>query len=161
MAYISATELTQFLPQNVNITPTSAPLTDVEVLTIIGEISAELDSAAAAAGYAVPLTPPASGGASSAFLQMQRWTKMGAGWQVLGIIFPSLPGAAGGGNSLASDYRDAYQAALLALRKGETPLVGAPTDESGGGRELPRSYSTSNPCATAGVVPQIEIDRVW
>jgi hypothetical protein len=40
-------------------------------------------------------------------------------------------------------------------------LIGAAEDTTGAGREFPRSYSTSNPLATVGVDPQIDMDRVF
>lgn len=154
--YIGASELSLILPANVSIGTNTQPLTLGEVASVIVEVSAELDSAAAAAGYAVPV----STAATSAYAQMQRWCKQGAGAAVLGIIFPNL-GGPGARSSLADDYRTAYRDALKALRKGEMPLIGASPGAAGEGRELPRSYSTSNPTATAGVLPTLDLDSVF
>lgn len=156
MPYLAATELTLLLPAGPSIGASTKPLTLGETGSIIAEISAELDGAAAKSGYAVPI--PSS--VEQAWGQMQHWTRMGAGAQVLGIIFPNL-GGPGGQATLAKTYREAYDAALKMLRKGEVVLVGAPEDTTGEGRELPRSYSTSNPMATVGVEPTIDMDRQW
>jgi hypothetical protein len=155
--YLAATELSLLLPAGPSIGASTAPLTLGETGSIIAEIEAELDGAAAKAGYAVPV----SSVATSAYAQMQLWTRLGAGAQVLGIIYPNLGRGGGGAMPLAQTYREAYEAALKMLRKGEIVLVGAGEDTSGAGRELPRSYSTSNPAATVGVEPQIDMDRVF
>jgi len=154
--YLQASELTLLLPAGPSIGANTAPLTLGETGSIIAEISAELDGAAAKAGYVVPV----SSAATSAFAQMQHWCRLGAGAQVLGIIYPNL-GGPGGQVTLASSYQAAYQAALAMLRKGDVLLVGAPEDTTGAGREFPRSYSTSNPTATVGVSPTIDMDREW
>lgn len=151
--YLTAAELVHLLPAGPTIGDSTRPLTIGEVGTIIYEISAELDGAAAIAGYTVPVTPTTAPG----WAQMQHWTRLGAGAQVLGIIYPNL-GGPGGQSSLAKTYQDAYAAALRALRKSEIVLVGAAEDTTGEGRELPRSYSTSNPTATVGVTPTIDMD---
>ena len=151
--YVSATELTLILPPNVSIGTNTSPLALGEVGSMIAEISAELDAAAAGAGYGVPIPT----GATMAWSQMQRYTKQGAAAQVLKTIFPNL-GGPGGKANLADDYWAAYQAALKAIRKGEIVFVGAGADAGGGGRELPRSYSTSNSGATAGVPPTFDMD---
>lgn len=154
MAYIGATELTLVLPAGISIGTNTSPLTLGEVASVIVEISAELDAAAAARGYVVPVGTSAT----SAYAQMQRWAKLGAGAQILGVLFPNLPGQTGGRTTLASEYRQSYQDALKALRKGDIPLVGATEDATSTVRELPRSYSSSNPVATVGVEPTIDMD---
>lgn len=161
MGYIGATELTLILPAGVSIGTNTSPFTVGEVASVIVEVSAELDAAAAAAGYAVPISPPASGGPSIGYAQMQSITKKGVGAVVLRAIFPNLPGAPGGKTSLADTYAASYEAALKMIRKGELPIVGAGSSTGGDGRELPRSYSTSNPAATAGVLPTIDLDSVF
>jgi hypothetical protein len=154
--YLTATELIVLLPAGPSIGASTRPVNVGETGSVIAEIEAELDGAAAKAGYAVPI----STSATVAFAQMQHWARMGAGAAVLDIIFPSISGP-GGGVTVADHYRQAYQDALRALRRGETVLIGAAEDPSGAGRELPRSYSTSHPGATVGVEAQIDIDRVW
>lgn len=157
MPYLGATELTAILPQNVLIDASTSPLNLGEVATIIYEIGAELDGAAAARGYTVPIPTTAA----EAYALMQSWTKLGAGWRALRIIFPNPTGQAGS-NSLASDYRDAYRAALASLKKGEVALVGAPDDTGVTSRELPRSFSTSfGGAASSGVLAHITTDTVF
>lgn len=152
--YLNATELSSMLPLGATIGTNTTPLTLAEVGSVIFEVSAELDAAAAAAGYAVPILSPASSGPTYAYAQMQRWAREGAGAFVLFTLY-------GGENALAKDYRAAYQATLKLLRKGELPLIGAGADAGGEGRELPRSYSTSNPTATVGVEPHLDMDAVF
>lgn len=158
MVYLAATELTAMLPRQVGtITGSSFPLTIDEVATIIGRVSAELDGAAGAAGYAVPV--PAT--AAQAYAQMQEYTEQGAGWRVLRRIFP------GGGDSashpLANDLRDAYNATLKALREGTIILIGAGSDASETARELPRSFQTSNSgtAVEAYASPMFDLTGWW
>ncbi len=154
MAYIDASTFVLTLPgmTNATITGSSVPLTIGEVATICEQISAEVDGAAAAGGYAIPVAT----GASEAYSQLQLITYRGAAWMVLDTLYPSMrPGDV---NTTAKDYRDAYMAALALLRAGDLVLIGAPPASEGAGRELPRSYSTSNPTATSGVVPLIGMD---
>jgi hypothetical protein len=155
--YFGATEL--ILPAHVNIgtvVTQSVPLNWAGVGSMIVEVCAELDSAAAAAGYAVPVPPPASGGPTVGYAQMVGISKKGVAARVLGNVFPNLPGA-GTKVSLVDEYRKEYQAALDAIRKGELPIVGAATDTSSVGRQLARSYSTSNGLATSGIVSQVTV----
>jgi hypothetical protein len=155
--YFGATELV--LPAHVRIgtvVSDSVPITYQIVGSMIYEVCAELDGAAAAAGYAVPVVSPASGGPTVGYGQMVGLAKKGVAARVLGNIFPNLPGA-GTKVSLVDEYRKEYQDALDAIRKGELPIVGATIDVSGGGRQLPRSYSTSNGFATSGVVSQVTV----
>lgn len=157
MPYLVASELTTVLPAGVSIGTNTAPLTLGEVGSIIAEISAELDGAAAGAGYTVPV----SSVATQAYTQMQSWTKQGAGARVLNIIFPNVSGGPGSRTTLAAEYAAAYRDALKALRRGEMPLVGADHDAGEGARELARSYATSETTATAGVDPVFNVDTVF
>ena len=144
MAYIGATELTLILPAGVSIGTNTAPLTIGEVASIVFEIEADLNSVAAAVGYDVPIPT----GATYAFAQMQLQTKNGAGWRVLGIIFPQI-GGPGDKSSLAADYRDAYNAFKTGLAKGTISLIDVGTGDQG--VELPRSFSVAQGDAgTAG-----------
>lgn len=156
--YIGATELTLILPAGVSIGTNTVPFTLGEVGSVIMEVSAELDAAAAAGGYAVPIINPASGGPTVAFGQMVGYAKKGVGAQLLRTIFPNISNAPGSRATLGDQYAKAYEDALKLLRKGELPLIGAPSDTSGTGRELPRSYHTSNPAATVGVTPHLDMD---
>lgn len=150
--YIGATELSGLLPNAVpTLTGSSRPLTLYEVATIIDRVSIELDTAAAAAGYLVPVSTTAT----QAYGQMQLYTSWGAACRTLQLIFP------GGGQSaempLAADYCNDYKAVLDRLRTKTEILVGAASDPSETSRELARSLSTSDPTATAGVVPQTSV----
>jgi hypothetical protein len=154
VAYIDASSFVLTLPAAVGtITGSSLPLTIGEVATVCEQISAELDSAAAAAGYAVPISTTAT----AAYGQMQLLTVRGAGCHTLRVIFP---GSEAGKMPLADTYCAAYAEALKMLRAGDYILIGAPPGPEGQGRELPRSYSTSNPLATSGVDPQATMDWV-
>lgn len=150
--YFGATEL--ILPAHVSVGTNTRPINLNAVATIIWEVSAELDAAAAAAGYAVPLVSPASGGATQAFGQIVGYAKKGVAARVLANFFPNLPGK-GSGSSSVTDYRQDYKDALDAIRKGDLPLVGAARSSGEEGRELPRSYSIENPFASSGVVPHV------
>lgn len=157
MGYLNATELNPNLPGRLELTPTSTPdLTGA--MSFINGISAELDSAAAHAGYVTPI----SSTASYAYGLMQNYTVYGAGWRVLSVMMPNQGGPKDT-VQLSSVYRDAYERALEGIRDGTISLIGA--EETGGGtnqgRILPRSFSTSNPDATSGVTPQVTMGQIW
>lgn len=140
MPYLTASPWINLLPGVGTITGSSVPLTLDEVATIIARVSAEIDSAAAHAGYTVPI---ATGATQGGYALVEELCDYGSGWKVLRTVFPNL-GGPGDKITLATEYRDAYQAGLKMLRCGETPLLGASLDTSGTGRQLPRSYSTTN-----------------
>lgn len=154
MAYLSATQAISLLPAAAaSITGSSVPLNLGEVDTISDRVSAELDAAAAAAGYTVPV----STGASVARLQMAQWAQYGVGWLVLRTLLPNI-GGPGDRASVAAEYRDAYQNALKMLRDGQAVLVGADIDTGSSVRQLPRSWETSHswpatPMVAAGYQP--------
>lgn len=150
--YIGATELSGLLPNAVpTLTASSRPLTIGEVATICERVSVELDSAAAVAGYAVPVSTTAT----QAYAQMALYNAWGAACMTLKLIFP------GGGQSsempLADDYCANYAAVLERLRDDKEILIGAADDPSDSSRILARSLSVSDPTATAGVVPQTSV----
>lgn len=157
MAYLNATELNPNLPSRLQITASTNPAIAGGVASIISQISAEIDSAAAAGGYTVPISPTTS---PYAFSLLQMYAVYGAGWRALMVQMPNQGGVKDR-EQLSSVYRDRYEEALVLLRAGQLTLTDAPHDTSGtsGGRILPRSYSTSNPGATAGVTPQVTIGR--
>ncbi len=153
MSYLGATELTLILPAAVSIGTDTTPLALGEVASIIAEVEARIDAAAAAAGYAVPVAT----GATMAIAQVKDLAKIGAAARVMGILAPNI-GAPGGKTTLASEYRSEFNATLTLIRKGELPLVGAGSDAGEGARELPRSYETSNPGGTyGGATPMISM----
>lgn len=157
MAYLSATlgELNYLLPGRLEVTASSTPAVPA-AQAIINGISAELDSAAAAAGYSVPVSTIAS----YAYGLLQNYAGLGAAWRVLSVMMPNQGGPKDV-VALSSQYRDSYERALEQLRAGTLVLTGAARDDDGssGGRILPRSYSTSNPGATSGVTPQVTMRR--
>jgi hypothetical protein len=153
MPYLNATEWLQQLPQVATVTASSTPLNIGEVATIIARISGEIDGAVAKAGYALPVSTTATIG----YGYLQAVAEYGAGWKVLRHFMPNS-GGPGDRSNLATEYKEAYQAALYSIRTGEQLIVGAGWDESGSLHELPRSYSTSHPAATVGVVPYFDMD---
>jgi len=151
MAYIGATELGGLLPNAVpTFTGSSTPLTSGEVATICERISVELDAAAAAAGYTVPITSTAT----QAYAQMALYNSWGAACLTLRTIFP---GGQTAEMPLAQNYCDAFAAVIDRLRASTEVLIGAPGDTSEGTRELARSLSTSDPTATSGVQAQTQV----
>lgn len=158
MAYIGATELTTILPPAIQITGSSIPLTLDEVGTVCAEVSAELNAAAAQAGYEVPVST-----AVDAYAQMARYAKIGVGAVVIGIYAPNVPAASGGRTTLAETYAARFEKILERIRKGELVLVGAGSSSGGDARELPRSFETSNPAAArGGASPALSVQgRSW
>lgn len=148
MPYIGATEVTLVLPANVSIGTNTDPLTLGEVASIIFEVEAEVNSAAAAAGYGVPVSTESP----YAFALMQRTVKRGAAAAVLGIIFPNM-GGPGSRTPLASEYKDAYEATLDLIRTGHEPLIDAGAAGAGGSRELARSFEVTNSISPSAVIP--------
>lgn len=144
----TAAEISLVLPANVSIGTNTAPLTLGEVASMIVEVEAELNGAAAAAGYAVPI----STAASYAYALMQRHTKNGVAAQALSVIFPNM-GGPGAKSTSASEYRKAYEDFVKTLRQGKIALVGAGADSSGGARELPRSFEVSENVSPSPVLP--------
>jgi hypothetical protein len=137
--YLGATELR--LPNGIGpFGASTRPLTLGAVGSIVFQISAELDAAAAAAGYGVPVSTTATG----AYAQMQQAAQAGAAWLVLRDVFPNVSGTADRA-SIASEYRDAYRGFLKMLREGTVPLVGASLDTGTAGRQLPRSRGIATP----------------
>lgn len=153
--YIGATELSGLLPKAVpTLTGSSTPLTMGEVATIIDRIGDELDSAAAQAGYLVPVATTAT----QAYAQMALYTSWGAACRVIQLVFPGGRGAAAE-MPLAQDYCSDYRAVIDRLMQRDLNLVGAPADTSENNRVLPRSYSTSYSTATAGVDSQVSVGQ--
>src|SRR5690349_1915335 len=103
MTYVGATDLVGLLPAMPTITASSVPLTMTEVAGIIGRIEANVEGAAAAAGYTVPIPTTATG----AFSQVQDAVVQGAGWRVHRRLYPNMGGPADK-SSLAAEMRDAY-----------------------------------------------------
>ena len=136
------TELTALLPQPVKgvdlVTATSMPVNLTKVDTYIGMVESEVNGAAAAAGYVVPISSAASG----AFGYIQMVTSYGVRWQVLEQINPGSP--------TADEYKLAYRRALEEIREGKQPILSA---AGGTGRSLPRSGPTTEPRIVASWNP--------
>src|SRR5579859_4993356 len=115
----------------VPLTASSRPATG-QVASLISAMSAELEAAAAYAGYAVPIATTAT----QAIAQLQEYTVRGVLWRALRITFPSLGGAADHEIGI-SEYRDAYNTALTEIRDGQLPLIGAALDATDTDRLLP------------------------
>lgn len=158
MPYLTGTQLAQILPGTYS-AQTNPNIAELDAL--VGYISAEVDGAAAAAGYVVPITPAASGGPTEGNFQLSMIVQLGAGWHALRRAFPNM-GGPGDQSSMAAEYRDAYNQKIKDLESGNLVIIGANTDTSGsGGRQLPRSYSTSNREATSGVTPHVTMGDLW
>jgi hypothetical protein len=152
MAYIGATELSGLLPNAVpTLTGSSRPLSMGDVATICERVSVELDTAAAIAGYFVPISTTAT----QAYGQMALYNSWGAACRTLQIVFPG--GGVAAEMPLAQDYCNDFKAVLDRLRDSEEVLIGAPTDPTESTRTLPRSLSTSDPTATSGVQAQAQV----
>lgn len=108
------------------ITPTSYPLDLADFQTIIDEVSAEFDQAAAKAGYSVPIPSTAT----SAYTSAQRIVRQGSFSEALRAFLTIDP-------KRVDPYTTAYQAALKAVAGGDLPLPGAPYDPSATNRLLP------------------------
>jgi hypothetical protein len=147
--YVSATDIT--LPAGVRVSTNSSPLTLGQVGSICYEVSAELDAAAAAAGYNVPVLSPASAGPTGAYAQLVGYAKSGVGCKVLRLYFPNVTGTQDR-SSLASDYCKEYRDALAGIRDGSLPLVGAGSSPGETGRLLPKGSGNASPVIRACTV---------
>jgi hypothetical protein len=137
MAYVGATELSLILPAGVSIGTNTNPITLGEVATMLAEVSAGIDVAAAGKGYDVPIAT----GATIAYAAIQQAVKQGAGARILTTLFPNM-GGPGGKTTIADEYKAAYDAFIKGLKDGSVALPGA-SMSSTTGRALPRSRSTS------------------
>lgn len=155
-SYVGATEVTLILPAPVSIGTNTGPLTLSEVASAIQRYGARVNIAAAGAGYAVPVSPSAL----DAYSMIQDAVIQGvAGW-IMGIYGPNVP--AGPGSTLAGQFTKAYEDFLEQLRDGDIllPDVGRDTE----GRQLPRSFETTNIAAAAsvgGASPLISVKQVF
>lgn len=154
MPYLTASDLAVLLPVQSGGSPlltASSNPNMIDANVILGQVSAELDAAAAKAGYTIPVGTAATG----AFAQLAMYARWGAGYQVLQLMTQYGRESP----ALAAEYRSAYENALEMLREGNVPLVGAGRDNTETSRSLPRSYYTSNPGSVVG--PQITMDGSW
>ena len=115
-------------------TPTIAQADD-----IIDDISAEIDSVIAGAGYAVPVTSPVW------FLRALRMlNRYGATSAVLRSMFPQKSGAGEAAVAIESYYATQYQRGLKRLATGEAI---PPELATGTAQVKPSTYFTRNPNA--------------
>lgn len=143
MPYYSASDLVTILPAIGTVTGSSNPITIGEVASAVERVSAQLDGAAARAGYSVPIPSTAT----TAWRQMEQHTIEGAGCFVLRSFFPNI-GGPGDNTSLSGEYCQAFRDALAAIGDGTEVLIGAPEDTTEGARLLARSFSTSKSSAS-------------
>lgn len=138
MPYVGATELTLILPAGVSIGTNTVPINLGEVATMLGEISASIDTAAAGKGYDVPIAT----GATIAYAAVQQAVKQGAGARILNTLFPNM-GGPGSKTTVAGEYKQAYDDFVKGLKDGTVALPGASMSTTSG-RALPRSRSTTD-----------------
>ena len=126
--YWIASDLSLMLPQPVQGVPmvsaTSRPVNMTGFQSIIDQISAQVDSAIAAAGYGAPIP---SGVLAHDYIRFV--TTLGSRWRVLIDM---------GSASAGKHDQEAYYRELDLIREGIVPLVGAPPGGGAGGRVLPR-----------------------
>jgi hypothetical protein len=152
--YTDASALALFLPavqgQSL-LTGSSYPTLD-QAATYIALISAELDGAALAAGYSVPISASSPG----AWLQMTQYTLEGAGGRCLRTLLPHLSSGTNDFSNYASVLDQQYRVALNAIREGKILLVDAPRD---GGSERP--LARSNFTEDASTAPNLGLEVDW
>jgi len=120
------------LPLTDSTTPTSAQAT-----TLIGQVSAEIDSVIAAAGYAVPVTSPGWFVTALKLLNAE-----GAASRILRAMFPQSRAATDGSPSEYALYARNYADGLRRLQGGN----GIPPDAvTNSGSIGPSTYFTRNP----------------
>lgn len=138
MAYAALTDV-QGLVAKFPITPTSKP-NETQVGTIITGIAAEIDTAIANAGYAVPVASPAS------FLEyLTLLNAYGAASAAIRSIFADKTGSAEGfEGGIEAYYAAQYAKGLASLRDGSGIPPGVSTTSASIG---PSTYFTRNPDA--------------
>lgn len=155
--YLSASELTSRLPAAVSIGTNTSPISLAEVASWIQAVGARVNGAAAAAGYALPISPSYG----DAYAQIQEIVADGVTCRILRVLAPHVTSSTRQ-VSVAKDYCDAYEQAMKELRDGDLILPDAPQDTTGTGRELPRSWETSGGEATlGGASPMMSTRRAW
>ena len=115
----------------------SSKSTDTQAGVIITDVSAEIDSVIAGAGYAVPVTAPAW------FLNaLKLLNAYGAAAAVLRSMFPDRTGGEDGSSALESFYAAQYNRGLRRLATGEAIPPGL---AAGSAQVTPSTYFTRNP----------------
>ena len=111
--------------------------TDTQAGVIITDVSAEIDSVIAGAGYAVPVTAPAW------FLDaLKLLNAYGAAAAVLRSMFPDRAGAGEASAALEIFYAAQYNRGLRRLASGESIPPGL---AAGAAQVTPSTYFTRNP----------------
>lgn len=155
--YLGATEITARLPAAVSIGTNTHPITLSEVASWIQGVGAGVNAAAAAAGYAVPITPSSE----DAYAQVREIVADGVTCKILRVLAPHVTSSTKQ-TTIAETYCKAYEQAMKDLREGKLILPDAPQDTTGTGRELPRSWETSGGEATlGGASPMMSTRTVW
>jgi hypothetical protein len=152
--YTDASALALFLPavqgQSI-LTGSSYPTLD-QAATYIALISAELDGAALAAGYSVPISPSSPERVASDDAVHARRRRR--------ALPPYAPAAPSSGTNDFSNYASVldqqYRVALNAIREGKILLVDAPRD---GGSERP--LARSNFTEDASTAPNLGLEVDW
>lgn len=137
MAYAAISDI-QGLMAKFTIGASTKPTT-TQVTTIITQVSAEIDSVIAGAGYAVPVMAPAW------FLDaLKILNGYGAASAVLRSMFPEKSGAGEAAVAMESYYATQYQRGLKRL---ETGAAIPPDLATGTAQVTPSTYFTRNPDA--------------
>ena len=121
-------------PLSATTTPTTT-----QVTTLITQVSAEIDSVIAGAGYAVPVTAPAW-----FLVALKLLNGYGAAAAVLRSMFPEKAGGGEAAVAMESYYASQYQRGLKRLGTGESIPPGLAT---GTAQVKPSTYFTRNPDA--------------
>src|SRR3972149_4389188 len=134
MAYAARSDV-QGLIAKFTLGASSKP-TDTQATTIIAQVSAEIDSVIAGAGYAVPVTAPAW------FLDaLKLLNAYGAAAAVLRSMFPDRAGAGEASAALEIFYASQYNRGLRRLASGESipPGLAAGSAQGTPGAHFPRT----------------------
>lgn len=155
--YLGATEITSRLPAPVQVTGSSVPISLSEVASWIQAVGAGVNAAAAAAGYALPVSPT---GSPDAYAQLGEIVADGVTCKILRVLAPHVTSSTRQ-VTVADSYCKAYEQAMKDLREGTLILPDAPQDTSGVGRELPRSWESSGEATLGGASPMMSTRTVW
>lgn len=137
MAYAALSDINGLIAKFA-VTASTKP-TNTQATTIINDVSAEIDSVIAGAGYAVPVTSP------TWFLDaLKILNGYGAASAVLRSMFPEKSGAGEAAVSMESYYATQYQRGLKRL---ETGAAIPPGLAVGTAQVKPSTYFTRNPDA--------------
>ena len=135
MAYAALSDV-QGLVAKFTISASTKP-TDTQAGVIITDVSAEIDSVIAGAGYAVPVTTP------SWFVDyLGLVNQYGAAAAILKAMFPEAAGSADTVPAVYQFWESRYQRAMKALRDGSAIPAGLAASSA---QVTPSTYFTRNP----------------